>query len=210
MVLFLFALMFINMNKEAEPHKSNLLKIAATVCSGILLLLIVAATKDVSPETSGSVAAYNPDMGSVKNLGKILYTTYLLPFELTSILLLAAMVGAVMLGKREIKYDFLLSNSLSTVAFKELQPVKPNLFFVPKNNEGLKKYMEGFGTKEGENGESVAKTEKPMQTAFDIAPDLMNRLLAKQRDLPSDLSINKDYLKDLGKKSAEKKRNNKS
>ena len=103
MVLFLFALMFINMNKEAEPHKSNLLKIAATVCSGILLLLIVAATKDVSPETSGSVAAYNPDMGSVKNLGKILYTTYLLPFELTSILLLAAMVGAVMLGKREIK-----------------------------------------------------------------------------------------------------------
>ena len=100
MVLFLFALMFINMNKEAEPHKSNLLKIAATVCSGILLLLIVASTKDVSVE---SVAAYNPDMGSVKNLGKILYTTYLLPFELTSILLLAAMVGAVMLGKREIK-----------------------------------------------------------------------------------------------------------
>ncbi len=103
MVLFLFALMFINMNKEAEPHKSNLLKIAATVCSGILLLLIVAATKDVSPESSGSVANSNPDIGSVKNLGKILYTTYLLPFELTSILLLAAMVGAVMLGKREIK-----------------------------------------------------------------------------------------------------------
>ena len=68
-----------------------------------------------------------------------------------------------------------------------------------------KKYMEGFGTKEGENGKSAAKTEKPMQTAFDIAPDLMNRLLAKQRDLPSDLSTNKDYLKDLGKKSAEKK-----
>ena len=100
MVLFLFALMFINMNKEAEPHKSNLLKIAATVCSGILLLLIVAATKDVSIT---SVANSNPDIGSVKNLGKILYTTYLLPFELTSILLLAAMVGAVMLGKKEIK-----------------------------------------------------------------------------------------------------------
>lgn len=73
-----------------------------------------------------------------------------------------------------------------------------------------RKYMEGFGTKEGKNGKSATKTEKPMQTAFDIAEDLMNRLLAKQRDLPSDLSTNKDYLKDLGKKSAEKKRNNES
>ena len=100
MVLFLFALMFINMNKEAEPHKSNLLKVAATVCSGVLLILIVAATKDVSLPTA---VGNNSDIGSVKNLGKILYTTYLLPFELTSILLLAAMVGAVMLGKREIK-----------------------------------------------------------------------------------------------------------
>ena len=100
MVLFLFALMFINMNKEAEPHKSNLLKVAATISSGILLLLIIAATKDVSLPTS---VGNNSDIGSVKNLGKILYTTYLLPFELTSILLLAAMVGAVMLGKREIK-----------------------------------------------------------------------------------------------------------
>lgn len=100
MVLFLYALMFINMNKEAEPSKSNLLKIAATICSGILLLLIVAATKDV---TIASIGYNDPDLGSVKNLGRVLYSTYLLPFELTSILLLTAMVGAVMLGKREIK-----------------------------------------------------------------------------------------------------------
>jgi len=100
MVLFLYALMFINMNKEAEPNKSNLLKISATICSGILLLLIVAATKDVAVATGGSSIV---DIGSVKNLGKVLYGKYLLPFELTSILLLAAMVGAVMLGKREIK-----------------------------------------------------------------------------------------------------------
>ena len=73
-----------------------------------------------------------------------------------------------------------------------------------------KKYMEGFGTKEAEKGKSAAKTETTAQTAFDIAGDLMNRLLAKQRDLPLDLSTNKDYLKDLGQKSAEKKRNNES
>ena len=66
------------------------------------------------------------------------------------------------------------------------------------------------GRPKGSNGKPSATTKKPMQTAFDIAPDLMNRLLAKQRDLPSDLSTNKDYLKDLGKKSAEKIKDNES
>ena len=65
--------------------------------------------------------------------------------------------------------------------------------------ESVKTYGKA-GRPKGENGQAAAKTEKPMQTAFDIAPDLMNRLLAKQRDLPSDLSTNKDYLKDLGTK----------
>ncbi len=46
--------------------------------------------------------------------------------------------------------------------------------------------------------------EKTFKTAFDIAPDLMRRLLDKQRDLPADLSTNKEHLQDLGKKSAEK------
>ncbi len=88
------------MNKEAEPHKSTLLKAAATICSGVLLLLIVSATKSIDMIPTGYM---NNETGTVKNLGQILYTKYLLPFELTSILLLAAMVGAVMLGKKEIK-----------------------------------------------------------------------------------------------------------
>jgi NADH-quinone oxidoreductase subunit J len=41
------------------------------------------------------------DLGMVKNLGKVMFEDFLLPFEITSILLLAAMVGAVMLGKSE-------------------------------------------------------------------------------------------------------------
>jgi hypothetical protein len=47
-------------------------------------------------------------------------------------------------GKREMKYDFLSENSLNTVEFKELKPEKPNLFFVPKNNQGQNKYEKGF------------------------------------------------------------------
>ena len=41
------------------------------------------------------------DVGFVKNLGKVLFTDFLLPFEIASVLLLAAMIGAVMLGKSE-------------------------------------------------------------------------------------------------------------
>ncbi len=45
----------------------------------------------------------DPSIGAVKNLGKVMMTEFLLPFEITSVLLLAAMVGAVMLGKKEEK-----------------------------------------------------------------------------------------------------------
>jgi predicted helicase len=47
-------------------------------------------------------------------------------------------------GKREAKYDFLIENTLNTVLFKELTPVKPNLFFIPKDNEGITEYELGF------------------------------------------------------------------
>lgn len=100
MVLFLFTLMFINMNKELEPHKSNLLKGAATIAAGCLLLVLVAATKGA--ETLPAISKTS-DIGTVSNLGKALYGQYLLPFELISILLLTAMVGAVMLGKKDVE-----------------------------------------------------------------------------------------------------------
>jgi NADH-quinone oxidoreductase subunit J len=100
MVLFLFTLMFINMNKELEPHKSNLMKLAATVAAGCLLIVLVGATKGA--ETI-QASTNNADIGTVANLGKALYGQYLLPFEMISILLLAAMVGAVMLGKKNVE-----------------------------------------------------------------------------------------------------------
>jgi NADH-quinone oxidoreductase subunit J len=43
------------------------------------------------------------ELGLVKNLGKVLFSKFLLPFEVSSILLLSAMVGAVLLAKKEIK-----------------------------------------------------------------------------------------------------------
>lgn len=100
MVLFLFTIMFINMNKESEPHKSNLLKSGATVLAGLLLLVMVAVMRGAESLPTDKT---NNQIGTVANLGKVLYGQYLLPFELISILLLAAMVGAVMLGKKDVE-----------------------------------------------------------------------------------------------------------
>jgi len=62
------------------------------------MLILVASLKGTEQLQAASTTH---DVGFVKNLGHVLFTEYLLPFEITSVLLLAAMVGAVMLGKPE-------------------------------------------------------------------------------------------------------------
>jgi NADH-quinone oxidoreductase subunit J len=103
MVLFLYVIMLLNLNRETEPHKSALLKFAAAISAGLLLTVFVASLKGTElmiPPTGGS-----GDVGLVKSLGRLLFKEYLLPFEISSVLLLAAMVGAVMLGKSEKNTD---------------------------------------------------------------------------------------------------------
>ena len=98
MVLFLYVIMLLNLNRDTEPHKSNLLKFAATICAGLLMVILVGSLKGTELITRSTSTN---DIGLVKNLGKILFTDFLLPFEIASVLLLVAMVGAVMLGKSE-------------------------------------------------------------------------------------------------------------
>ncbi len=99
MVLFLYVIMFLNLNEETEPHKKNILKISATICGGMMLIILIGALKGTqmipqAPPQSDSI-------GLVKNLGKVMFNEFLVPFEITSVLLLAAMVGAVMLTKSD-------------------------------------------------------------------------------------------------------------
>ncbi len=101
MVLFLYVIMMLNLNADVEPHKSKWLKFAATIAGGLLMVVMVGALRNVS-DTSLS-ATPNSEIGLVKNLGHVLFNDFALPFEVSSILFLAAMVGAVMLGKKEIK-----------------------------------------------------------------------------------------------------------
>ena len=101
MVLFLFVLMLLNLDEESEPMKSNLVKMAGLVAGLCLLITLVGSMKSL--HISDPVILKNPDLGLVKNLGKVLFSEFLLPFEISSVLLLTAMVGAVLIAKREPK-----------------------------------------------------------------------------------------------------------
>ncbi len=103
MVLFLYVIMLLNLNQETEPHKSTVLKLAAAISAGLLLTVFVGSLKGT--ELMAQQQGPATDVGLVKSLGRLLFTEYLLPFEISSVLLLAAMVGAVMLGKSERNTD---------------------------------------------------------------------------------------------------------
>jgi NADH-quinone oxidoreductase subunit J len=99
-VLFLYVIMMLNLNKDIEPHKKNIPKIAAVISAGVLMMALVALLKDA--EVSMLPAARNSNIGLIDSLGKVLFREYMLPFEISSILFLSAMVGAVLLSKKEI------------------------------------------------------------------------------------------------------------
>ncbi|MEY3412139.1 MAG: hypothetical protein RIQ70_827 [Bacteroidota bacterium] len=101
MVLFLFVIMFLNLNGETEPQKSTLVKFAGVISGGLLLLVMVASFKKAV--TIPINTAVDTQIGLIKNLGMVLFKDYALPFELASVLFLVAMIGAVMLAKKDWK-----------------------------------------------------------------------------------------------------------
>lgn len=102
MVLFLFTIMFLNLRREDEESKTNVTKMIAVVMGGILMVMLITIFRAKSAQVPVvSTATFNAKTGLVENLGQLLYNDYILPFELASVLFLVAMVGAVMLGKRE-------------------------------------------------------------------------------------------------------------
>ena len=101
MVLFLFVLMLLNLNEDTEPMKSTLVKIMGAVAGMCLLATLLGAFRLIEPNNEMVVA--HADIGLVKNLGRVLFDKFLLPFEISSILLLTAMVGAILLAKKDSK-----------------------------------------------------------------------------------------------------------
>lgn len=116
MVLFLFVIMLLNLS-DAELRRANptFVKGASVAAAGVVALLVIAAllsgrpapappaaagAAQAAPAASPSPAA--PPFGDPEAVGRLLFTDYLIPFEVASLLLLAAMVGAVVLAKREL------------------------------------------------------------------------------------------------------------
>jgi NADH-quinone oxidoreductase subunit J len=98
MVLFLFVIMLMNLNAETEPQKNRWLWWAGTIAGGSLMLVIIAALRNSEMQMA---QIRGGDIGLIQVLGKVLFTDYVLPFEISSVLFLSAMVGAVVIGKKD-------------------------------------------------------------------------------------------------------------
>jgi NADH-quinone oxidoreductase subunit J len=100
MVLFLFVVMLMNLNAESEPKKHRMLQFAGLISGGCLFLVLISAISETS-QASNLVQMGGGNSGLIKELGKALFTNYVLPFEISSVLFLSAMIGAVVIGKKE-------------------------------------------------------------------------------------------------------------
>lgn len=102
MVLFLFVIMLLNIRQPEETPKIPFIgqKLAGIILAGFTgLILVYGVTR--AALTAGKAAV--PALGNTESIARSLFTDYLLPFEVTSVLLLVAIVGAVVLAKSKLK-----------------------------------------------------------------------------------------------------------
>ncbi len=105
MVLFLFTIMLMNLNKEDEVHKPRITRLGA-ITVFILLSSALVLIFMYSKPFVGEYPTTGEDFQSIKKLGTVLLDDkegFMVPFEFASVLLLTAMIGAVLLSKKEIK-----------------------------------------------------------------------------------------------------------
>ena len=101
MVLFLFVIMLISLGDEhLLPARRTAMQVLGALGALALLAVLVSAIARVGFAAPGATLA--PSFGTVKAVGQVLYTEFLLPFEATSLLLLVAIVGAVVVAKERI------------------------------------------------------------------------------------------------------------
>ena len=99
MVLFLFVVMLMNLNSDTEPAKNYRLRLIGVISGGSLLLILLSALMKMDEQHL--VQMKIGDAGLIANLGKVLFTSYVVPFEISSVLFLSAMIGAVVIGKKD-------------------------------------------------------------------------------------------------------------
>jgi NADH-quinone oxidoreductase subunit J len=102
MVLFLFVIMLLSLGDEHLQEEKRRTMQYVGVLGGMALFAVLAAAIARGAEKGMGALAQPERFGTVKAVGQVLYTEYLLPFEVTSLLLLVAIVGAVVVAKERI------------------------------------------------------------------------------------------------------------
>lgn len=101
MVLFLFVIMLMNLNNQSEPQKHIWIKLAGAIAGGCFLMVLVSLVRQAVDLQHKNVLVGTGDIGLIRNLGKALFSDFVVPFEISSVLFLSAMVGAVVIGKKD-------------------------------------------------------------------------------------------------------------
>jgi NADH-quinone oxidoreductase subunit J len=99
MVLFLFVVMLVNLDRARGPSRSWQ-AVLGVLFVAVLVLFLLSTVVDWRPTAVPEATAFRAGGGNLQAVGSLLYQDYLLPFEVASLLLLVAMVGAVILGLR--------------------------------------------------------------------------------------------------------------
>jgi NADH-quinone oxidoreductase subunit J len=107
LVLFLFVIMLVNI-KRMQPEQVFLSRLApAAVMAGVLLggivacLLLIGSFGPTRGATAALQSVQGQNLGNTEAVGWVLYTKYLVPFEVVSVVLLVAMIGAIIFGRRD-------------------------------------------------------------------------------------------------------------
>ena len=102
MVLFLFVIMLLNLRQPEEPSPRRYAghKVWGVLMAGFTAVLVAYGFMETKLPAAKTVTP--PGMGNTESVARMLFTDYLLPFEVTSVLLLVAIVGAVVLSKRKL------------------------------------------------------------------------------------------------------------
>jgi NADH-quinone oxidoreductase subunit J len=103
MVLFLFVIMLLNAGAEPKPLRQSLLARFLGIPMLVALLAIVGRLVSRAFPLENTVVFGTVDIGSAKHVGDALFRKYLLPFEVTSVLVLIAILGAVVLARKEME-----------------------------------------------------------------------------------------------------------
>jgi NADH-quinone oxidoreductase subunit J len=104
-VLYLFVVMLVNLKRPPEAHHDprRRTRLGFGLATAVLVELgAIAAYAAASPATPIAPDVTMTASGNTERVGWLLYTSYLIPFEIASMLLLVAMIGAIVLAKREL------------------------------------------------------------------------------------------------------------